>query len=602
MATCVASGKCYSKTIVHFMPCTLIKNMSEKIALLFLLISFAASAAQAPFAALHHAEVASLTEETLVPILLNEDWHFASVPENSTWQNGPAHGGIFHLMGQEINLDQLTPEQKKMNDQFILYNVFLAQKSGIAVLGTSMDWWFEAFVNGELCYSTFDKGNGIGDYAPSANKYYIPVKKGENLLAIRVRRGKASTWQFGCGAVAGLVPFPALKNGPWLTHPDQDGISVGFITHGDVPAGVEYRREGEAEWNVEWDEADGQIRLSDFHCVRISGLKPGKYEFRIVMLDPLDFRAQIHLPDVRSFTIVPEDNATASFLFTADLQFPPELQRDFLKGLFKAADAPSCAFVVLGGDIGNSFIFRRWLDFFLPETYNAKPEGMPVIPVRGNHELRGKEMGDYSKCLGMPGGVTYGVLRYGDTAFLVLDCLECGAPGERGASMLNIVADHLLEHQKAFLEKALQSEKWCSAKRRIVLAHSAPYSHEAGFITDNLKALVDPWFAGKNPRSRVDLWLSGHVHHYRRGIPGKAEIAAIVEADRPISGENYIFPVFTVSGPNKAGDIQASVVRVDLRQNGIAVRTYAPDGAMIEHIDIDSNGHCNEIKSAPYFK
>lgn len=569
---------------------------------MFLFIAFVVSAAQAPFAALHHSEVAKLTEETLVPILLNEDWRFTPVPEDGNWQNGPAQGTLFQLKGQQLNLDQLTPGKKQLKDQLILHNVFLAQSSGIAVLGAAADWWFEAFVNGELCFSTFDNGNGIDDFAPRINRFYIPVRKGENLLAIRVCRGAAPTWQFGCGAVAGLAPFAVLKNGPWLTHPDQDGISVRFITQGEVPAGVEYRRKGEAEWNVTWDEADGQIRLSDFHCVRISGLEPGKYEYRIVLLEPLDFKIAVHLPDVRNFTVVPKDNATASFLFTADLQFPAEVQRSILKALFKAADAPSCDFVVFGGDIGSSFIFRRWLDIFLPETCNAKPDGMPVIPVRGNHELRGREMGDYSRLLGMSDGKTYGVLRYGDTAFLVLDCLECGAPGERGASMLNVVADRLLMRQKAFLEKALQSEKWTSARRRIVLAHSAPYSHNAGFITDNLKAMVDPWFAGKNPRSKVDLWLCGHIHRYRRSIPGKAEIAAMTEKGTPISGENYIFPVFTVAGPNKAEDIQASVVRVDLRQDGIVVRTYAPDGAMIEHIEFDSEEHCREIKSAPHIK
>ncbi|MBQ7176188.1 MAG: metallophosphoesterase, partial [Victivallales bacterium] len=565
-------------------------------------IAFVASAAQAPFAAKHHTEVAKLTEETLVPILLDEDWHFTSVPEDGNWQNGPVQGNVFQLKGQQLNLDQLTPEKKKAKDQLILYNVFQAQASGIAVLGAAADWWLEVFVNGELCFSTFDKGNGIDDFAPRINRFYIPVRKGKNLLAIRARRGAAPIWKFGCGNVAGLAPFAALKEGPWLTHPDQDGISVRFITQGEVPSGVEYRRKGETEWKVTWDEADGQIRLSDFHCVRISGLEPGKYEYRIVMLEPLDFKVAVHLPEVCNFTVVPKDNVTASFLFMADLQFPAEGQRSLLKAYFKATDAPNCDFVVFGGDIGNNFIFRRWLDIFLHETYNAKPEGMPVVPVRGNHELRGKEIGDYSRLLGMPDGKTYGVLRYGDTAFLVLDCLECGAPGERGASMLNVVADRLLERQKAFLEKALQSEKWTSARRRIVLAHSAPYSHNSGFITNNLKAMVDPWFAGKKPRSKVDLWLCGHIHRYRRGIPGKAEIASMSGKGKPISGENYIFPVFTVAGPNKAGDIQSSVVRVDLKQDGIVVRTYAPDGAMIEHIEFDAAGNCKEIKSVPHIK
>ena len=568
---------------------------------MLLLDAFAVSVAQTPFSAAHHSEVAKLTEESLVPILLDEDWRFAPVPEEDGWQNGPAHGELFQLKDQQLNLDELPPGPKQFKDQLILYNVFQAQSSGIAVLGTATDWWFDAFVNGERCFSTSAKGNDVDCFTPKINRYYIPVRKGENLLAIRVTRGSSPSWMFGCGAVSGLAPFAVVKNGPWLTHPDQDGMCIRFITQGEVPAGVEYRRQGANEWNVAWDEADGQIRLADFHRVRISGLEPGKYEYRIVLLEPLDYRISKHLPEIRSFTIPARDNAAFSFLFTADLQFTAEPQRSILRGLFKAADAPGCDFVVFGGDIGSSFIYRRWLDIFLPETYGTRPDGMPIVPVRGNHELRGTEMGNFSNYLGLPDGTTYGLFRYGDTAFLMLDCLECSAAGIGGAYVLNLPAEHLMARQKEFLEKALVSDKWTGARRRIVLAHSAPYSHSPGFITDNLKALVDPWFAGKNPRSRVDLWLTGHIHRYRRGIPGKAEVAAMEEcAIRPISGENYIFPVFTVSGPNNSGDFQASVVRVDMRQDGIAVRTYEPSGQLIEHIEIDTAGKCAEIRSIPH--
>ena len=55
-------------------------------------------------------------------------------------------------------------------------------------IGCAADFWMEFFVNGKVVCSTMDKGNG----STSANERIIelPLKKGENLLAVKVLSGK----------------------------------------------------------------------------------------------------------------------------------------------------------------------------------------------------------------------------------------------------------------------------------------------------------------------------------------------------------------------------------------------------------------------------
>ncbi|MBQ6596227.1 MAG: hypothetical protein IJH79_01625, partial [Lentisphaeria bacterium] len=152
----------------------------------------------------------------------------------------------------------------------------------------------------------------------------------------------------------------------------------------------------------------------------------------------------------------------------------------------------------------------------------------------------------------------------------------------------------------------LHQEKWTGANRRIVLAHSAPYSHsdKRQTITANLKRMTDPWFAGKNPMYKVDLWLAGHVHRYMRSIPGTDEVAAQKKPeDTPVAdGRNYIFPVLTVAGPNRTGLLEASAFRIDADRDKLLIRAFAPSGKCFEQVEITPDGNMKEIISLPRFK
>ena len=217
---------------------------------------------------------------------------------------------------------------------------------------------------------------------------------------------------------------------------------------------------------------------------------------------------------IYTFRVPDERQNEFSFFYTADLQFPLQRQKQLLNLLLKAANASDCDFYVLGGDICIAFSSKDLFRGVLTQLSQFGGEKQPIVMLRGNHELRGKEADRYLYYFGNEEGVSYGIFRFGDTAFLVLDCWEDKPAESPGAHYIKYNLDSLfLKKNKEFLKKALASEKWTSATRRIVLAHGAPYStfDACMWMPFNLQKLTDPYFGGRNPESRLNLWLAGHA-------------------------------------------------------------------------------------------
>ena len=99
---------------------------------------------------------------------------------------GHAHG---------INLDKAAGKTGKVEDECIVYNEFELDQATDLGFGAGADWWFKAWLNGELIFSTFPAGNSAHPCDADNFSFYGRGKKGRNLLAVRVKRGVAS-WDF----------------------------------------------------------------------------------------------------------------------------------------------------------------------------------------------------------------------------------------------------------------------------------------------------------------------------------------------------------------------------------------------------------------------
>ncbi len=79
-------------------------------------------------------------------------------------------------------------------------------------VGASADWWMQWAVNGQVVYSTLDRGNG-GGYSINDHTFDVPLKKGENLIAVKVQSGSMG-WKLLVGSpddLAALASKPAER-------------------------------------------------------------------------------------------------------------------------------------------------------------------------------------------------------------------------------------------------------------------------------------------------------------------------------------------------------------------------------------------------------
>ncbi len=581
------------------------------LAAVFLTAPLAAEPSEIPYVSPDKVEAAT------VNVTFPNKWQCVFGKAAEGWQTAPAGKAIpfsLHTDGKDkgrFNLDSLLPAPGKVKDEAVVYTTFTADSDGFALIGLGCDWWLEAYVNGKFCISTFPDGNWHSNYIATDHPFFAPVKKGENLLAVRVQRGGVS-WFFGGGPVTirKTVSAPDRSIGPWLCEPGETSMTIRFGTSRAVGAGVDYRKQGEEKWQTAYHQAGGQILKHTYHTVRLKDLAPGTaYEYRVVLIDP-DKPSQDNpiRPDngkIYSFKLPDAKQQNVCLFFTADLQFSPEEKQQHLRNLLKHTDAGTCDLLVLGGDMAMDFLPGELFTYVFPELCKVGAESRPVIMLRGNHELRGREADRYLDYFGNADGNSYGLYRYGDTAILVLDSWEDKPAVSKGANYCKYNLDNeFYAEQQEFMQKAMKADSWKNAKRRIVLCHGAPYSHAGYFMSGALQKLTDPWFAGKNPEFKVDLWLAGHTHRYSRSIPGTAKVVTFNKPRSKVhnDGTNYTYPVFTVAGPNGRGDIQVSAFRVDIAADKITVSAFDVDGNCFDKVEIDNAGAIRELISLPHFE
>ena len=547
------------------------------------------------------AEIYALNEQTIVDVDWSGKWRFVDkLPEN--WQKYPADGIDFELKNKFVDLEKAAGKIYPGKSEGAVYKKFTSDRDGYAIVGIGTDWWFEAACNGNTFYSTFPYGNVVVPYRHTNYPFMIKVKKGENIFAVRVKRGKVKSWAFACGKVDFfLPPLPVLRTGPYLLNPSNGRMSVGFESYGNVGGGIEYRLKGSQDkWQQAWSHKEGLIQKLDTHLVHLEDLQEGAvYEYRIMFIDPISPEVTHYAEDgkVYNFRVPAKSDKEFSFIFTADLQFTPVQQREMIRKLFRAADAASCDYIVLGGDLYDELDLRIIQDGILSEVSKLDCESKkahPLIVLRGNHELRGKQAERFTDLFATAEGRSFGIYNIGNTALLKLDSWE-----NRHRLFKNVayckysIDDWIFKTQKKFLKENLPLPAWKNAEKRIVLAHGAPYSHRDphNFMTRNLRDLTDEYFKGKTPQYQLTLYLTGHVHAYMRSVPRTARLAALGPCAVPsTNGVDYNFPVLTTAGPRTQNQLQASVFRVTVKPGKLEVKTFTPEGKLIEELEISDQG------------
>ena len=552
------------------------------------------------------ATITAMTETDRVPVAGLMEWRFLPGSPRRDWlQQIPQEAIPFHLDACQ-ELDRLCPPEFSIvpnKSEGVLYSTMTSERDGIALIGIGADWWFEAYCNGELIGDTFATGNEFPLIMPENHRLFCPVHAGENQIAVHIRRGRAS-WNFACAHWISfqLPPAPKLTAGPWLSNPDSTGkLTVNFCTLGEVGAGIQL-----SDGTIHWHQRQGQILKRNFHSVPLENLPTDTpLEYQVVAISPSSYECT---PISPKYPIRIPDAACSKFslFLTADLQFDLDTQQKYLSKMLAAADAQSCDLFVLNGDVNSAFQPKEVINGPLKLLQEYGSASKPILYVRGNHELRGPFADRFLDYFACSNGTTNDLLRYGDTAFLILDSWEDKPSETPGHPYCKWNLDkRFLEEQKQWFASAIQQDAWLSAKRRIVLCHAAAYSHFDPFATmcPHLKELTDNAFAGAAPTTPILCWFAGHIHAYLRSIPFSNTVASPEQPRKAFQDASQCpYPIFTVSGPNSFSKVQASCFRVDFRENTTLVQSWDQNGSPLEKTLLTSDGKITELLSLPHYE
>ena len=551
----------------------------------------------------------------------NTDWNsWQLYSKNITAENAGtvpesdlADGKNVVIPVEGVDLNRVLQVAPPVRTGVLLTKKVTLDSDTVVKLGMGVEYGFEVYCNNEIVYSTIRSG-GNGAYPVSAHDhtFALNLRKGKNDVRIFLQSGVRG-FRTAIKLMAQTVPggkisrmtenaiynpdLLQLRHGPWLLEPSPGAVTVAFLTDGNIAGGVEYRLPGNKDWKKAWHTIGGILQNStDLHRIRLTDLAPGKiYEYRI--LTALRDK-EYCISGTYQFTVPTDGDECFEFFVTSDTQFTPGKRGTYIRNWQKLLDR--AVFQVSLGDLADVYddfdqmLFGGYLAWQTPETYHNKP----FIAVRGNHELRGKQRGRWFGLLGPASGKGYYAFRRGKVCFVVLDTWG----GKKDLSLNRLsndeVKNYLLEQRK-WAEELVDSPEYTTADYRIIMAHSSPHAcNPAEGISGNAIMIAEPLFkAAREEKKRIHLYLAGHIHKYRRTVPGTTSVYsnAKVAAGEVVDGKKYNFPIVIFDGPGKnfGFDLSASLIKVT--PEFLEVKSFDEASRCFDHFTVDKQGQVSEI-------
>ena len=407
-----------------------------------------------------------------------------------------------------------------------------------------------------------------------------------------------------------------FAHGPFLTNADIGKLTISFISSTPCGSSLEYRKKGEKEWKKIYLSAGGQvIGKTCKHIYHLKDLVPGgEYEYKAGLF--FLFAEEKKVEKSSFFTVFSPDKKEYSFFVMADLQYPLEKRDLLMEKYFSLCQGEKCDFIVSLGDMIwaiNDFE-KEALSGMIDAFCKLGADHIPLVLVRGNHEMLGKESFFWNEYFGSREGKSYYGFRQGNCAFLALDSWAGQKGGGENPDFHYNLDKEFLEEEKTFIESAVKEESFLTAPFRIVMAHGATHGHidQFAFLNPNLRYLTDQYFRGKEPLIPIHLWICGHIHHYIRTIPFKPECASISRPPQPIeTPEEYSFPSVTTDGPDVAKElvppsgIHSSIFWVRVTEEYLEVKALAEEREgeeLIDHFKIYKDRRVEELLPITHYK
>ena len=339
--------------------------------------------------------------------------------------------------------------------------------------------------------------------------------------------------------VRNQMDFTVPIHGPWLLNPGKDSITINWITRIPCAAGLQYREKGTEEFTTLWTVRYGQIDYTkDLHTYHLSGLKPNtEYEYRFLS-NCDDYFTPYHGTlctgrEIYTFKTLDPEKKNYKVFLTSDIHGTFRLTLD---PLVKATNAMECdLFFFLGDNVEDNVTDIRYHTTFgfLDDVGRYWGKSKPTVYLRGNHDLSGRQTYQYGDYFPRPDGKTYQAFRQGPALFICLDTMW--RPGK------GVQADQFrayLEQQVEWLKELKKTEKWKTAKFRIVLAHVALYCSEGAYLQPFFGEVLND----TTPAGQIHAYLAGHEHLYYRinGSEKAIRVGSELNANNPKPYNGYM--------------------------------------------------------------
>lgn len=351
---------------------------------------------------------------------------------------------------------------------------------------------------------------------------------------------------------------------PYLQDPRPDAMTVMFQTNAVCHAWVEY---GTDSLNTQRARTmiDGQEVCYDIeNAIHLTGLTPGqRYYYRVCL---------VGLTHKESYNTYFGDTLCTPFYsfrtpdpaasdFTAVIFNDLHENNQVYKALLKQLDGISPDFVVFNGDCLPEPSDREHaieMIHNLADPINGAE--VPVIFVRGNHEIRNFYSAGMHSLVGHFNDKTYGAFTWADTRFVILDLGEDKPDDTPVYADLNDFTS-LRFDQKAFLQEEFRSKAFRKAGRRVLISHIPIFVND-----DKYQPCVQLWgpLLAKQP---FDIYLCAHVHKFKFFPNGVGHAT---------------FPIMRGGAPRKS---ESAVAILSKKGKNLHLRALCDDGTT--HLDID---------------
>ena len=524
--------------------------------------------------------------------------------------------GVFNFydVAPEIaQFDKLNAAGRVTSPRTILVGEFVADAPGRVYVGLGADWKWTFWVNGKMLLDARLTANSEAPVRANNHSLEIEYVAGRNQIIFEVFGGTYRHPGLDGGmnvALEIIEGMPALEivYKPFVTFPDayENAVTIDFSANRKSPAAVEYRVKGSDSWTRVYDNLGGQMRRDRaVHCIRLEDLQPAtEYEYRAVLVD--DFRMLEDFPqEVHTFKTAAPKGTDFSFFATADLQNPATRNEYMERIVGNKAPFKSDFFTFIGDLYWTTDYNRSVMDEFIVPFTEMAGDKMPLVMVRGNHEIYGKESNRFFEYFTAPypGREGYYMFSWGDVCFIVLDfCDDEGNVPPPSTRQFHDFEPYIAAEAK-WLKRAINDPVCRDAKYRIVLAHGVPVGDACEYMPGHIRQVIDPVFGGKDPLCKIHLWLGGHVHRPLRSIPfcnafysmqPLSEFRGGVHAK---SGVNYSFPVVVTGGPRATlgENLQFTGIKVDVTAEKLTVSSLDRYNEMLDQIEIAADGSVKEI-------